>query len=49
MREMPFMLFLALKENQEVINEDHNKLVQPCHEYRVHQVHEVGGGIGQPE
>jgi hypothetical protein len=44
--EMPFMFFLALRIDLNVINEDLNKLVQLCH---VHQVHEVSGGTGQPE
>jgi hypothetical protein len=47
--EMLFMLFFILRIDQDVVNEDHNKLVQLCHEYRVHQVHEVSGGIGQPK
>jgi hypothetical protein len=47
--EMPFMLFLILRIDQDVINEDHDKLVELCHEYRVHQVHEVSRGIGQLE
>jgi hypothetical protein len=47
--EMFFMLFLALRKDQDVVNEDHNKLVKLSHEYRVHQVHEVSGDIGQPE
>jgi hypothetical protein len=47
--EIPFMLFVVLRIDQDVINEDHDKLVQLYHEYRVHQVHEVSGGIGQPE
>jgi hypothetical protein len=47
--EMPFVLFLILRIDQDVINEDHDKLVELCHEYRVHQVHEVSRGIGQPE
>jgi hypothetical protein len=47
--KMSFMLFLTLRIDQDVINEDHDKLVQLCHEYRVHQVHEVSGGIGQLE
>jgi hypothetical protein len=47
--EMPFVLFLALRIDQDVINEDHDELVQVCHEYRVHQVHEVSGGVGQPK
>jgi hypothetical protein len=46
---MPIMFFLVLQIDQDVINEDHDKLVQLCHEYIVHQVHEVSGGIGQPE
>jgi hypothetical protein len=45
--EMLFMLFLTLRKDQDVINEDHDKLVQLFHENRVHQVHEVSGGIGQ--
>jgi hypothetical protein len=47
--KMPFMFFLALREDKDVINEDHDKLVQLYLEYRVHQVHDVSGGVGQPE
>jgi hypothetical protein len=39
--DIPFMLFLVLRVDQDVINEDHDKLIQLYHEYRVHQVHEV--------
>jgi hypothetical protein len=45
--EMLFMHFPTLKKDQDVINEDHNKLVQLFHENRVHQVHEISGGVGQ--
>jgi hypothetical protein len=45
--EMFFMLFLTLKKDQDAVNEDHDKLVQLFHENRVHQVHEVSGGVGQ--
>jgi hypothetical protein len=45
--EMLFMLFITLRKDQDVVNEDHDKLVQLFHENRVHQVHEVNGGIGQ--
>jgi hypothetical protein len=45
---MLFMLFLTLRKDQDVIDEDHGKLVQLFHENRVHQVHEVSGGVGQP-
>jgi hypothetical protein len=47
--DIPFMLFLVLRVDQDVINEDHDKLIQLYHEYRVHQVHEVSWGISQPE
>jgi hypothetical protein len=40
--EMLFMLFL--RKEQDLINEDHDKLVHLFHENRVH---EVSGGIGQ--
>jgi hypothetical protein len=46
---MTFMLFLVLRIDQDVINEDHDKLVQLYHEYRDHQVHEVRGVVGQPK
>jgi hypothetical protein len=45
--EMLSMLFLTLRKDQDVINEDHGKLVQLLHKNQVHQVHEVSGGIGQ--
>jgi hypothetical protein len=41
------MPFFTLRKDQDVINEDHDKVVQLFHENRVHQVHEVSGGIGQ--
>jgi hypothetical protein len=45
--EMLFMFLPTLRKDQDVINEDHDKLVQLFHENRVHQVHEVSEGIGQ--
>jgi hypothetical protein len=45
--EMILMIFLTLRKGQDVINEDHDKLLQLFHENQVHQVHEVSGGIGQ--
>jgi hypothetical protein len=36
-----------LQPDQDVINEYHDKLVQLRHEYRVHQVHEMGRSIGE--
>jgi hypothetical protein len=43
--KMPFILFLVLRKDQDIINEDHDKLVQLFHEYGVHQVHEVSGAL----
>jgi hypothetical protein len=45
--EMLFMLFLTLRKDQDVVDEDHDKLVQLFHENRVHPLHEVSGGVGQ--
>jgi hypothetical protein len=47
--EMPHMLFFTLGIDQDVVNEDHVKLVQLQHEYRVHQVHEMCRSIGEPK
>jgi hypothetical protein len=44
---MPHMLFFALGTYQDVVNEDHDKLVQLWHEYGVHQVHEMCRSIGE--
>jgi hypothetical protein len=44
---MLFMLFPTLRKDKDVVNEDHDKLVHLFHENRVHQVHEVSGGVGQ--
>jgi hypothetical protein len=45
--EMSRMLFFILGVDQDVINEDHDKLVQLRHEYGVHQVHEMCRSIGE--
>jgi hypothetical protein len=45
--EMLRMLLFALGIDQDVINEDHDKLVQLRHEHRVHQVHEIRRSIGE--
>jgi hypothetical protein len=44
---MLFMLFPTLRKDQDVINGDHEKLVQLFHENQVHQVHEVSGGVSK--
>jgi hypothetical protein len=41
------MLFFTLGIDQDVVNEDHEKLVQLRHEYEVHQVHEMCKSIGE--
>jgi hypothetical protein len=45
--EMLLMLFFTLGIDQDVINEDHDKLVQLRHEHIVHQVHEMCRSIGE--
>jgi hypothetical protein len=41
------MLFLCFGIDQNVINEYHYKFVKEFHEHLVHEVHEVGRGVGQ--
>jgi hypothetical protein len=47
--KMLFMLFLTLIKEQDVINEDHDKLVYLFHENQVHQVHKVSGVLVRPK
>jgi hypothetical protein len=47
--KMSRILFFTLGIDQDVINEDHDKLVQLWHEYGVHQVHEMCRSIGEPK
>jgi hypothetical protein len=41
------MLFIILEVDQDVVNKDHDKLVQLRHKYRVHQVQEMCRSIGE--
>jgi hypothetical protein len=43
------MLFLDLRKDQDVIDEDHDKLVHLFHENTVHQVHKVRGALVKPK
>jgi hypothetical protein len=45
--EMPRLLFFIIGVDQDVVNEDHDKLVQLRHEYGVHQVHKMCRSIGE--
>jgi hypothetical protein len=45
--QMLCVLFLGLEIDQDVINEHHHKFVKELHEHLVHEIHEVGWGIGQ--
>jgi hypothetical protein len=47
--EMSRMLFFTLGIDQNVVNEDNDKLIQLRHKYRVHQVHEMCRSIGEPK
>jgi hypothetical protein len=44
--EMLCMLLFTLRIDQDVINEDHDKLVQLRHEHGVHHLHEMCRSIG---
>ena len=37
---MALMLFLTFRVDENVVNEDYDKLIQLLHEYFVHEVHE---------
>jgi hypothetical protein len=39
------MIFLILGINKDVINKNYNELVKFGHEYRIHEIHEVGRSI----
>jgi dynactin complex subunit len=41
------MLFFILEVDQNIINEDHDKLVQLWHEYGVYQVHKMYMSINE--
>jgi hypothetical protein len=45
--EMLCMLLFTLRIDQDIINVDHDKLVELRHEYGVHQVHEMFRSIGE--
>jgi hypothetical protein len=47
--EISCMLFFTPGIDQDVINEDHDKLVQLWHKSRVHHVHEMCRSIGEPK
>ena len=46
---MLFMQFVTLGVDQDVINENNDKLVQKVQEHFVHHIHEVSWCIGQPK
>jgi hypothetical protein len=41
------MFFLILGVDQDVINEDYDKLVQLWHEYEAHLIHKICRSIGE--
>jgi hypothetical protein len=42
---MFLMLFFYLGENQNVVDENHDKLIQVLHEHLFHEIQEIGGDI----
>jgi hypothetical protein len=43
------MLFFTLEIDQDIIDEDNDKLIQLRHEYGVHQVHKICRSISEPK
>jgi hypothetical protein len=43
------MIFHILGINKDIINKNHNSLDKFGHEYRIHEIHEVGRSICEPE
>jgi hypothetical protein len=43
------MLFFCLRVNQNVINENKDKLIQVLHKHLIHEIHEVGRGVRKSE
>jgi hypothetical protein len=41
-----FLMFLfCFRVYKDIVNEDHNELVQIFHKYVIHEIHEIGRGI----
>jgi hypothetical protein len=43
------MIFLILGINKDIINKNHNEVVKFRYEYRIHEIHEAGRSICEPE
>jgi hypothetical protein len=43
------MVFFCLGVNQNVIDENHNKLIHVFHKHLIHEIHEIRWGICKPE
>jgi hypothetical protein len=43
------VFFLALGIDENIIDKDHDKFIELCHEHGVHEILEVGGGISESE
>jgi hypothetical protein len=46
---MFLVLCFRLGVNQNIVDENHNKLIQVFHEHLIHEVHEIGWGIHESE
>jgi hypothetical protein len=47
--KMLSMFFFIFRIDKNIVNENHDKLIQLKHEYRVHKIHEMSRGICQPK
>jgi hypothetical protein len=41
---MFFMFFFYLRVNQNIVDKNHNKLIQVLYKHIIHERHEIGGG-----
>ena len=44
--QMLLMLLFRLGIDQDVVNENNDKLIQEIHKNLIHEIHEISGGIG---
>jgi hypothetical protein len=47
--QMFLMFFSYLRVNQNVVDEDNNKLIQVLHKHHIHEIYEIGWGIHKSE
>jgi hypothetical protein len=46
---MLLMLLFHLGVNQDIVDENHDKLIHVLHEHLIHEIHEIGGAFIVPK